>query len=112
MYAALGELSLGLFRSPSTLMLSYRRQESATATTSVLDIQSTRLEGQSGEHSPNSDQCFPSLMCATSSQAKLTGEVEELKSRAAERKLAAAAAAADLRDVPMDGLAISDLSPS
>lgn len=51
-------------------------------------------------------------MCATSSQAKLTGEVEELKSRAAERKTAAAAAAADLRDVPMDGLAISDPSPS
>ncbi|KAI0747576.1 hypothetical protein C8Q74DRAFT_510852 [Fomes fomentarius] len=44
--------------------------------------------------------------------AKLTEEVEELKSRAAERKQAAAAAAGDLRDVPMDGLAISDPTPS
>ena len=45
-------------------------------------------------------------------QAKLNAEIEELKSRSAARKEAAAAAAGDLRDVNMDGLAIADPTPS
>ena len=45
-------------------------------------------------------------------QAKLTAEVEDLKSKSAARKQAAAAAASELRDVPMEGLAISESTPS
>ncbi|RDX48809.1 hypothetical protein OH76DRAFT_1404360 [Lentinus brumalis] len=40
--------------------------------------------------------------------AKLTAEVEDLKSKSAARKEAAASAAGELRDVPMDGLAIAE----
>ncbi|KAI0694700.1 hypothetical protein C8Q76DRAFT_685417 [Earliella scabrosa] len=43
--------------------------------------------------------------------AKLTAEVEDLKSKSAARKQAAAAAASELRDVPMEGLAISESTP-
>ncbi|TBU25121.1 hypothetical protein BD311DRAFT_809500 [Dichomitus squalens] len=42
------------------------------------------------------------------SVAKLTVEVEELRKKSAARKEAAAAGASELRDVPMDGLAIAD----
>ena len=38
----------------------------------------------------------------------MSAEVEDLKSKAAARKEAAAVAASELRDVPMDGLAISE----
>ncbi|KAM5536932.1 hypothetical protein V8D89_009479 [Ganoderma adspersum] len=43
--------------------------------------------------------------------AKLTAEVEELKKKSTARKEAAATAASELRDVPMNGLAIADASP-
>ncbi|RPD56646.1 hypothetical protein L226DRAFT_537921 [Lentinus tigrinus ALCF2SS1-7] len=39
---------------------------------------------------------------------KLTAEIEELKSKSAARKEAAASAASELRDVPMEGLAITE----